>query len=270
MDIEGTVEVVSSAAPHLLGVAICIYAISVLIASARWLIASRHPLSLSSITSFSEAILVGTFFNNLISFYGVSGELGRIAWASLRTRASYSRLLAGALSERLTEAVVALFYLLIVSSMIGIKVPLFASIRVRMSEAKESIRELLNRPRDLMLLLLASVAIYALDTARILFIAMSFGIEMSVTIAMTLTLIGVVSRFVPIPAGAGVLEGGFVGTMTAFGYSVREGVMVVIGERLISTLLPSALGGLIVLRSGGVAAFKAIVRGMKNEGGVRH
>lgn len=270
MYVEEAIDTASRAEPHLLGVAMLIYAISVLIAATRWLIASRHPLTLSSLIAFSEAVLVGTFFNNLISFYGISGELGRIAWASIKTRAPYARLTAGAIGERLTEALVALAYVLTISWAVGLKIPVFINVRDRAREALEVLRELSRRPADMAMLLATSLAIYVLDTARIAVVAMSFGIEVTLPLAMTLTIVGVLSRFAPIPAGAGVFEGGFVGVMVAFGYGARDGVMLAIGERIVSTIMPSAAGGLIVLRSGGIAAFRSVVRRMKGEDSVRN
>ncbi|MEM4656564.1 MAG: lysylphosphatidylglycerol synthase domain-containing protein [Acidilobaceae archaeon] len=273
--IDVVLSVASRASLYFLMLAMIVYFISVLISSLRWLIASRLDIKFSTVLALSEALLVGTFVNNLLSFYNIAGEAARVGWASLRVRSSSSsKLLAGALAERATELIVAILYislavysgfkftLLILASTIG-----FRGYALGVLSA---LKDLISNPKAFSSILILSASMWLLDSLRIFVVGLSLGIYMSLGLAIVLTITHILSRFSPIPAGLGVLEGGFIGFMTLAGYSVTDALLVVTGERIVSTIIPTSIGGLIVFYRGGLGVLRTAIRGVRVEDSSRY
>ncbi|MEM2224185.1 MAG: lysylphosphatidylglycerol synthase domain-containing protein [Acidilobaceae archaeon] len=273
--IDVVLSVASRASLYFLMLAMIVYFISVLISSLRWLIASRLDIKFSNVLALSEALLVGTFVNNLLSFYNIAGEAARVGWASLRVRSSSSsKLLAGALAERATELIVAILYislavysgfkftLLILASTIG-----FRGYALGVLSA---LKDLISNPKAFSSILILSASMWLLDSLRIFVVGLSLGIYMSLGLAIVLTITHILSRFSPIPAGLGVLEGGFIGIMTLAGYSVTDALLVVTGERIVSTIIPTSIGGLIVFYRGGLGVLRTAIRGVRVEDSSRY
>ncbi|MEM4558352.1 MAG: lysylphosphatidylglycerol synthase domain-containing protein [Acidilobaceae archaeon] len=273
--IDVVLSVASRASLYFLMLAMIVYFISVLISSLRWLIASRLDIKFSNVLALSEALLVGTFVNNLLSFYNIAGEAARVGWASLRVRSSSSsKLLAGALAERATELIVAILYislavysgfkftLLILASTIG-----FRGYALGVLSA---LKDLISNPKAFSSILILSASMWLLDSLRIFVVGLSLGIYMSLGLAIVLTITHILSRFSPIPAGLGVLEGGFIGFMTLAGYSVTDALLVVTGERIVSTIIPTSIGGLIVFYRGGLGVLRTAIRGVRVEDSSRY
>ncbi|MEM0491788.1 MAG: lysylphosphatidylglycerol synthase domain-containing protein [Acidilobaceae archaeon] len=273
--IDVVLSVASRASLYFLMLAMIVYFISVLVSSLRWLIASRLDIKFSNVLALSEALLVGTFVNNLLSFYNIAGEAARVGWASLRVRSSSSsKLLAGALAERATELIVAILYislavysgfkftLLILASTIG-----FRGYALGVLSA---LKDLISNPKAFSSILILSASMWLLDSLRIFVVGLSLGIYMSLGLAIVLTITHILSRFSPIPAGLGVLEGGFIGIMTLAGYSVTDALLVVTGERIVSTIIPTSIGGLIVFYRGGLGVLRTAIRGVRVEDSSRY
>lgn len=268
--IAGYVDfVVGRADVALLSLALAVYLVSLLVFALRWLTASRVPYSRFNVIGAMEALLVGILVNNIATFYNVMGEIARIGWASLRLRVGSARLLSGALAERASEIPVALLYIILASSPI-FKLALLASIPYTFKSYVNSVlkasRELASSPLHLTLVILLSSIIWVLDTLRITIVAHAFNVNISLTTALTLTVIHVISRFSFTPAGLGVLEGGFIGYLKLQGIPLADASLVVLGERLVSTVIPSALGALIVVYRGGLGVLKSSIKGVSLEG----
>ncbi|MCX8195555.1 MAG: flippase-like domain-containing protein [Acidilobaceae archaeon] len=260
------VGLLSSADVRLLMLALAIYISSIFLAALRWTIASGAPLS--KLPSFLEALLVGTFANNLISLSGAAGEATRVGWARLRTGLPLPRLLAGALAERAGDLLVGALYLLVALHAFSSVLLVSAHLRSLLGEAARAVRELASRPRLVMPLLALTLLIWLLDSLRILLVAFSFGVQASFPLAAALTLIGVLARLPPVPAGVGVLEGGYAGVMVAYGLSLGQAVSIILAERLITTVLPSVAGGAITIYRGGLGIVRAL-RGARLEDSLR-
>ncbi|MEM1939495.1 MAG: lysylphosphatidylglycerol synthase domain-containing protein [Acidilobaceae archaeon] len=273
--IDVVLSVASRASLYFLMLAMIVYFISVLISSLRWLIASRLDIKFSNVLALSEALLVGTFVNNLLSFYNIAGEAARVGWASLRVRSSSSsKLLAGALAERATELIVAIPYIsLAVYS--GFKFTLLTlastiGFRGYALGVLSALKDLISNPKAFFSILILSASMWLLDSLRIFVVGLSLGIYMSLGLAIVLTITHILSRFSPIPAGLGVLEGGFIGIMTLAGYSVTDALLVVTGERIVSTIIPTSIGGLIVFYRGGLGVLRTAIRGVRVEDSSRY
>ncbi len=254
-----------------LALAILVYILSLLVSAFRWLTASRLSYSTFNIVGASESLLVGIFVNNLLTFYNVTGELARIGWASLRLRVESARLLVGALAERASELPVALLYLsLSTGSLFKLSLLSLAvtpSLKSYASGMFKAVRDLASSPSRLALVLLLSLTIWVLDTTRILLVASAFNVSLALTAALGLTVIHVASRFSPIPAGVGVLEGGFIGYLRLLGVPLGDATLIVLGERFVSTLIPTVAGAILVLYRGGISVLRASIRGVSVEGG---
>jgi uncharacterized membrane protein YbhN (UPF0104 family) len=254
-----------------LALAILVYLLSLLVSAFRWLTASRLSYSTFNIVGASESLLVGIFVNNLLTFYNVTGELARIGWASLRLRVESARLLVGALAERASELPVALLYLsLSTGSLFKLSLLSLAvtpSLKSYASGMFKAVRDLASSPSRLALVLLLSLTLWVLDTTRILLVASAFNVSLALTAALGLTVIHVASRFSPIPAGVGVLEGGFIGYLRLLGVPLGDATLIVLGERLVSTLIPTVAGAILVLYRGGISVLRASIRGVSVEGG---
>jgi uncharacterized membrane protein YbhN (UPF0104 family) len=254
-----------------LALAILVYILSLLVSSFRWLTASRLSYSTFNIVGASESLLVGVFVNNLLTFYNVTGELARIGWASLRLRVESARLLVGALAERASELPVALLYLSLSTGSLFklslLSLAVIPSLKSYASGMFKAVRDLASSPSRLALVLLLSLTIWVLDTTRILLVASAFNVSLAFTAALGLTVIHVASRFSPIPAGVGVLEGGFIGYLRLLGVPLGDATLIVLGERFVSTLIPTVAGALLVLHRGGISVLRASIRGVSVEGG---
>lgn len=254
-----------------LALAILVYISSLLVSAFRWLTASRLSYSTFNIVGASESLLVGIFVNNLLTFYNVTGELARIGWASLRLRVESARLLVGALAERASELPVALLYLsLSTGSLFKLSLLSLAvtpSLKSYASGMFKAVRDLASSPSRLALVLLLSLTMWVLDTIRILLVASAFNVSLALTAAIGLTVIHVASRFSPTPAGVGVLEGGFIGYLRLLGVPLGDATLIVLGERFVSTLIPTVAGALLVLHRGGIRVLRASIRGVSVEGG---
>jgi uncharacterized membrane protein YbhN (UPF0104 family) len=254
-----------------LALAILVYILSLLVSSFRWLTASRLSYSTFNIVGASESLLVGIFVNNLLTFYNVTGELARIGWASLRLRVESARLLVGALAERASELPVALLYLSLSTGSLFklslLSLAVIPSLKGYASGMFKAVRDLASSPSRLALVLLLSLTIWVLDTTRILLVASAFNVSLALTAALGLTVIHVASRFSPIPAGVGVLEGGFIGYLRLLGVPLGDATLIVLGERFVSTLIPTVAGALLVLHRGGISVLRASIRGVSVEGG---
>lgn len=258
--LEETIRVLSGASPQLLILATLVYFFSICLAGLRWTLATR--VSLNNLWALVEALFVGTFVNNVLSFSGAAGEVSRVGWAKLRTDIPLHKLVAGALAERALDFLMGAVYLLIAAQFLKTVLPVFLLRRTgdQVRQIARAAREIASEPKLLLLILLLSVSIWILDSLRLLLISLSFGAQVSFLLAATLTLIGVLVRLIPVPAGLGFMEGGFAGAMIAYGLSVGEVASIIIAERFITTLLPSLAGGLLVLYRGGLAALKLATR----------
>ncbi len=251
----------------LLIVALLLYAFSLVISSLRWSLASGVEAGVLNVLRLCESLLVGVFVNNIITFYNITGEFGRILWASGRLKIDSSRLLVGALAERASEIPVALAYIFLIAPH-GLKLAFMGSLQVRglrdySKGVLKALKDLTSNPLKLLVLTVFSLSIYLLDTARIYTVGAAFGVNITLTVALALTIIHIISRFSLTPAGLGVLEGGFAGYMIISGYSLADATLVILGERFVSTVVPTIVGGLIVAQKGGLSVLKHAMDGVK-------
>jgi uncharacterized membrane protein YbhN (UPF0104 family) len=96
-----------------------------------------------------------------------------------------------------------------------------------------------------------SVVVWGLDVTRLWLIARAFGVSLSPAQAAALSAISVVGGWTPTIGGLGVVEGGLVAGLIAFGAPSGSAIAITAVERGISYGLATAIGACALAALGG-------------------
>ncbi len=266
----------SGAATYML--AVIIYIASTLLWALRWYLALKRLGSRVTFLNVYTAIMGGILFNNITPSLKFGGEGFRAGWLRATEDVPVERSFITIIYERVTEIpgiatvfIVALFSSAGRLSALAASLPVMVGlaympvmIRDKVSSVKRrlggDVRSLL---RDWSLTLAASsigIAIWLQDIARFYLIASSLGVHLSLGNAAVLSLGYLLFGMGPTPGGIGFVEGGLVSILAAMGVSLNKAGLIVLGERLISTVLASLLGVILVLLKGGIKLFREASR----------
>lgn len=262
--------------------AVTVYLASTIVWGTRWYIILHRLGSRASFRNVYTAIMGGIFFNNITPTLKLGGEGFRAAWLRLTEGVPTERSLLSILYERLTEvpgviivALIALFYglgsYLGLGNLAGLLPLMFASswIRGKIKEVRMRLTgDVSSLLRDWKLTLkssLLSTVLWLMDVLRFYLIALAVGVHLSLGEAALLSISYLVLSFGPTPAGVGFVEGGLAGLLLGLGVPVDRAGLIVLGERLISSILFSLIGFLLVTVRGGVKLFKEAARLAREE-----
>lgn len=248
-------------------IVISLYFFSVFLWGLRWAIASRIEIRPASLAYVLEGIFVGILVNNLINIYSVSGELARIAWTSYRSGIETAKLATGVAVERVSELPVALVYtlLFVKAFQTHLAVSLYVVGVVRRAcdyvyDTLQKAYEVLLNPKLVLTLCALSAALWIVDSVRLFFLAKFVGVSIDMSIAASLTLLGVASRLISLtPGNIGVFEGTYILFLNVAGYNSDDVLALVLAERATASIIPSLLGALFVFKEGGFTILKKVV-----------
>jgi len=262
--------------------AVTVYIASSLVWGTRWYIILRRLGSKVSFKNVYTAIMGGILFNNITPTLKLGGEGFRAAWLRLTEDVPTERSLLSILYERVTEVpgvvIVALIAILSgLGNYLGINyLPAIAPFILASSWIRNKIDEVRGRLRgDVSSLLrdwrltiqatLLSIILWLMDMLRFYLIALAVGVHLSIGAVALLSISYLVLSFGPTPAGIGFVEGGLTGLLVGLGVPVGSAGLIVLGERLISSVLSSLLGLLLVTVRGGIKLFKEASRIAREE-----
>ncbi|WP_010480103.1 lysylphosphatidylglycerol synthase transmembrane domain-containing protein [Thermococcus zilligii] len=268
--------------PYLL-LAIFVYYLSVLIYALRWKLVLRGMGKDVPFLELVKSLLASIFMNNVTPMSRSGGEVLRIAWISMRGKVPAGLSAMSIVYERILEAV-PVFILFLVgmfcfSSMPGFLFVLgllgialvwirwedFVRVSLRLFKASVSEEELaqilsLKRRRGLTLagILLSSV-IWILDVVRLKLITLALGLHIGVLALVIISIASLLLGLVALtPGGVGIIEGGLVGTLVHFGLPPAMAVSVTLLERLVSYVLSTVVGFVVLVTSGGMEIWRAL------------
>jgi len=96
--------------------------------------------------------------------------------------------------------------------------------------------------------LLGAPAWWAFDIATLWACFHAFGASPPVAVVVMAYFVGWIANTLPLPGGIGGVEGGLIGSLTAFGVGVQSAVVAVLAYRAFSFWLPTLPGGLAYLQ----------------------
>ena len=256
--------------------AITIYILSTFAWAFRWWFILKRVGSPSSIKDVYIAIMGGILVNNISPSLKMGGEGFRAAWLWIKHKVPIDRSILTIFYERLMEApavVMVLGIVLVGGVFDNFKSSLIWALGLGMAgsgfieSTKKILRDVRMRlrtdakilVRDKPLTLTASsiaVLIWLQDVFRFYLIGLAVGIHLSIPEAALLSIGYLVFGLGPTPAGVGFVEGGLTSILVGLGYPVDKAGLLVIGERLISSVIASGIGFILVTASGGIHAFK--------------
>ncbi len=255
---------------------ITIYILSTFAWAFRWWFILKRIGSPSSIKDVYIAIMGGILVNNISPSLKMGGEGFRAAWLWIKHKVPIDRSILTIFYERLMEApavVMVLGIVLVGGVFDNFKSSLIWALGLGMAGSGfiESTKKILRNARirlrtdakilvkDKLLTLTASsiaVLIWLQDVFRFYLIGLAVGIHLSIPEAALLSIGYLVFGLGPTPAGVGFVEGGLTSILVGLGYPVDKAGLLVIGERLISSVIASSIGFILVTASGGIHAFK--------------
>jgi len=286
--IAEAIDILSKSDKRLVLLAIATYYFSVLVYAYRWrLILGRMDIKLS-IPRASLAYLMGVFVNNISPSMKAGGEIVRIAYAYVETRAPLTSIVNSVVFERITESipVAALALITIVFEAAMGSTPVYHMAAVGLLAAvvyfgakywdralEYALDKLKARDRlhledshavrvlmaDRLLFLAAttlSAVVWILDALRLYIIALAVGWHASFIRMIMASILYLVIGFLALtPGGLGIVEGGLAAVFTALGAPPGKALAIVFIERLISYALATATGGLALSLGGGRQAW---------------
>ena len=256
--------------------AITIYILSTFAWAFRWWFILKRVGSPSSIKDVYIAIMGGILVNNISPSLKMGGEGFRAAWLWIKHKVPIDRSILTIFYERLMEAPAVVLVLSIVfvggvfdnfkssliwalglgmagSGFIESTKKIWRDVRMRLrTDAKILVRD---KPLTFVASSIA-VLIWLQDVFRFYLIGLAVGIHLSIPEAALLSIGYLVFGLGPTPAGVGFVEGGLTSILVGLGYPVDKAGLLVIGERLISSVIASSIGFILVTASGGIHAFK--------------
>ena len=198
-----------------------------------------------------ESVLGGILVNNLTPSLRAGGEGFRVFWLKLREGIPASRGIVTTLYERVSEVPPVAVLVLIGLHHLGLPVlPGVYSVKDGIKRWMEKIRreagKILGQPRVFIVASAVSSLIWLQDVVRLYLIAHAVGLDVPLGLAATLSVSYLVLGLTPTPAGVGFVEGGLIGILVRSGYPLDSAIALVTLERLVSTVMPSVLGALMV------------------------
>lgn len=103
-----------------------------------------------------------------------------------------------------------------------------------------------------------SVMLWLFDQARLILVAHAFGVTLSLTQAIALSVIALLGTLLPTIGGLGAVEGGLTAALLLYGVSLDKALAITLLERGISYGVGTAGGGITLLFFGGREVFRAI------------
>jgi len=265
--------------------AVLIYLASTVLWSFRWKIILSRLGSKVRLSDAYTAIMGGILVNNISPSLKMGGEGFRAAWIKIRCGIPLDRGLLTIMYERLTE-IPGLLLVLGVAIKGGMSSPLKTSItgligvgvsfKESIGKARKLLKETWKRlrkdtsllSRDIPLTIFSSsiaILIWIQDIFRFYLIAHAVGVPLTIPEAAVLSIGYLIFGLGPTPAGIGFVEGGLISLLAAMGVPAEKAGLIVLGERLISSLMSSGIGFLLVILMGGREAFKAALRISRKE-----
>jgi len=271
--------------------AIIIYFGSSLLWALRWwLILKRVGDNVSYFDAYI-AIMGGILFNNITPSLKLGGESFRAAWVWITDRVPLDRTLLSIFYERLTEVpgvllvgIIAIsaglldivhatsfHYSLLALSIAGLSFDWIREVwRETVKRIKSDAKILVKDWRLTVISASIGIIIWIQDFTRFYLIARAVGIHISIGESAILSIAYLVLGMGPTPAGIGFVEGGLTSIIIAMGYPVDKAGLIVLGERLISSVMASLVGLILILARGGIKMFREVSRiARSNEGGVK-
>ncbi len=261
--------------------AILIYFASSLAWGLRWWLILRRLGDRVSYIDTYTAIMGGILFNNITPSLKIGGEGFRAAWVWLTDRVPLDRTFLSIFYERLTEVPgVVLIGVIAVSagllnivhasgfSLLLLLLP-FSSLslgwlrdlwRDTVERIRKDSRILIRDWKLTTIAVVIGIAIWLQDFTRFYLIGRAVGIRLSIGEAAILSISYLVLGMGPTPAGLGFVEGGLTSILVAMGYPLDRAGLLIIGERIISSVLSSIVGFVLVLLRGGTKMFKEASR----------
>ncbi|MCE4617324.1 MAG: flippase-like domain-containing protein [Desulfurococcales archaeon] len=232
-------------------IAVLLYIASTFAWAFRWWYLLRKAGTKACFKTVYESVLGGILVNNLTPSLKAGGEGFRVFWLRLREGVPMARGIATTLYERLSEVPPVAVLVVIGLHYLGVPIiPGFFDVKGTTREwwktLKDDSKKVLKRPGVFVVATTISSLIWLQDVIRLYLIAHAVGLDISMGLAATLSVSYLVLGMMPTPAGVGFVEGGFIGILIKFGYSLESTIAMVTLERLVSTVLPSVIGALLV------------------------
>lgn len=271
----GAFHTVADARPLYVLSAVTLYAVSVIIAGARWGAVLSGMRCHSRLKDTSLGILIGIFLSNITPSSRMGGEIGRIAFIRKRAKIDLKKATISILYDRLTELVSAFFLLALAFPVIrrwtdrldGFLWTLFATALVGCGlfiiyRRMGRIREWVSRQRDRLESIRIekakfaqaigySTLVWVQDFVRLMVVAAAFRVMLSPSQAATLSLVTLFCGLIPSIGGVGPTEGGLTTALHLFGVPLETALAITLLERAISYVLSTCAGSLILAAMGG-------------------
>ena len=266
----------AGAKPAYVLLAIAVYALSVPVAAFRWRTVLRglhHDAPMGRLMLINLAAI---FVNNVTPASRLGGEACRVL-ALVRGRiAATSIAVLSIVYERISE-IPSIAFLVVVALVVagrglptetpfGVAVAVLAvcvlgAVAVRLAPViRRRVRAVITTAMTSRVFAAAaaiSAAVWVLDVMRLWTAAAAIGTSVSFGQAVTLSAITVAAGLVPSIGGLGVIEGGLVGGLVAFGVQPAEAAAITAIERAISYGLASLAGAGALSALGGRALWNA-------------
>jgi uncharacterized protein (TIRG00374 family) len=286
--ISEALEILSKSDKRLVLLAVAIYYFSVIFYAYRWHIILKKMNVNLGILKASLGYLMGVLVNNITPSMKAGGELIRIAYAYLETRAPLTSIVNSVVFERITEAIpVAVLALVAIAfefsigstpfyhlAMLGFLAGVvyfgvkywdklleyvLNKFEVRdkfQLENSHTIRVLLRDKFLFTIATLLGAVVWLLDAFRLYIISIAVGWHASFARMIVASILYLLIGFVALtPGGLGIVEGGLAAVFTALGAPPGKALAIVFIERLISYALATATGGLALSLGGGRQAW---------------
>lgn len=257
-------------------IAITVYFLSTIAWAFRWWFILRRLGSPSSIKDVYIAIMGGILVNNISPSLKMGGEGFRAAWLWIKHKVPFDRSILTIFYERLTEIPGLLMVISIVVAggvfdnfrtsltwSIGLGIiglGFFDTSRGIISDLRKRLKtDSKILLKDKILTITSSsiaILIWLQDIFRFYLIGLAVGLHLTLPEAGLLSIGYLLFGLAPTPAGVGFVEGGLTSILVGLGYPIDKAGLLVLGERLISSVMASLVGFTLVTISGGVHAFR--------------
>lgn len=275
---------VENASLRYLALAFITYYTSVFLYAVRWKLILGGIDRDAPLMELVKAIMASIFMNNVTPLSRSGGEILRVAWVSKRADIPSGVSAASIVYERILETVpVFLLFLagishfssgesilLVLLGIAGvfamwIKWDSFVKLSLRLFRANVSDEEMekISNLRKMHSINLAAIAlsssVWLLDVTRLKLIGLAFGINLPWAVVALVSIANLLLGLVAItPGGVGIIEGGLVGALTYFGIPMAMALPMTLLERLVSYVVSTIVGFLVLLASGGSEIWKAL------------
>jgi len=280
MVLQSITTALAGARPSYVLLAIALYAISVPVAAWRWRtvllgLRQRAPLGRLMLTHLAAICI-----NNITPASRLAGEACRVVSLVRGRIAATSTAVASIIYDRLSEVPAVLVLAAVGVAAVGRSAALASAVTSsrlvvlatalcivtiavvflvpRLREQMQAADRITVAPRALAIAAAVSAALWLLDVMRLRAAAAAIGAPVTLAQAATLSAITIVAGLVPSIGGLGVVEGGLVGGLVAFGVKPTDAAAITAIERAISYGLASVAGAGALSALGGRALWDAV------------